>query len=301
MEQIIGWAIESCFEYDELAGALALRPGTPPYSFQHRKIQYNQAKNDPYGCTWYWWATFVVNCWWANQDWDKEDWDWFRTNATKYWWKDKEWMYTSRAWDMIVDRLNIKFPQQKRVKEAIQTYGWEDLVALMRKKWILHMGSLINSAYTNDIKDWVIEKPRGAWWTGHSRCIALTEVDGKEWVVIIENYFWWLTYNVIDIKDFQELLNRKQFHNQMFIYYPTENMTEIPYPYMTYAEAESIKKQYPMLVSPSFQETVRAWIDASQAGKFKQSDDKNIIRWKYRNYTWIDWVAKMIVDLEQLR
>ena len=52
-------------------------------------------------------------------------------------------------------------------------------------------------------------------------------------------------------------------------------MQEIPYPYMTMEEADKLERQYPALFTSNLSESVRAWIDASKAGK---------IQWKYKNY-----------------
>lgn len=289
MDTIIGWALQSNFEYDVPCGAgLQLRPKSPIKTFKKEKIQYNQAKSDPYWCTRYGAMTCVAN----NRDVDRDDSDfqWFRKNAEKYWWKDKLGMYTSRAGDMVVDRLNYKFPKQNRVKESLYTYdNKEEIEELFNLWWMIHFSSNINKAYTDTIQDWVIEEPRGAGGIGHSR--SKTKSSGS-WNIMIENYVDWLPYNVIDIKDYEELLNKKQFHIQVFIYYPTTNMTEIPYPYMSIEEADLLEKKYPDLFTPNFSESVRAWIDASKAG---------VIEWKYKNYKGIDWVMKMMIDLWVIR
>lgn len=289
IDKLIGGAYESDYEYDVPCGAgLTIRPDKPQRQFKDKKIQYNQSYHDPYWCTWYGAMTCVAN----NRDIERtqDDFDWFRLKAKDYWRRDKLWMYTSKAGDMVVDRLNIKYPNQHRVKEAIQTYD-DNLYDLFEKWWMLHMSSQINKQYTDTILDWVIEEPRGTKWSGHARSLTYPWRE-KERTMIVENYVDWLPYNVIDIKDFKKLLEARQFHRQVFIYYPTTNMTEIPYPYMSLEEADKLERQYPSLFTSNFSESVRAWIDASKAWA---------IEWKYKNYKWIDWVMKMMIDLWTIR
>lgn len=305
---IVWWALPSNFEYDVPSWAWLLqRPSKPPYTFFDRKIQYNQSIYDPFWCTRYGGITLIANSRWI--DITKEDRDWFRSNAANYWWINRYWMYTSKAWDMIVDRFNTKFPDQNWVKESINTYGSEDIIELLKSRWMLHMSSMINKRYTNDSQDdWVINWPRWIDWQWHSRCFVWLWY----WVWIVENYVevpWvnaWLKYNIIDLQEFKLMLEAKQFHNSVFIYYPTSNMqTPIPYPYMTIEEAENLEKitktVIPWLVSDSLSETVRAWVDAANSWVFAQTDDKSVVRYLFRNYTGIDWVAKMTIDLSQIR
>lgn len=291
MEILLGWARESNFEYDVPCGAgITIRPKKPQRVFKDNKIQYNQRVDDPYGCTWYWAMTCVINNWDITRT--DNDFVWFRTKAREYGWKDKIGMYTSKAWDMVVDRLNMKYPDQNRVKESIRVYDNTDEVKkLLKNGWMLHFSSQINSVYTNDIKDWVVEKPRWADGIWHSRSFT-TPSRENDWTMIVENYDWLLPHNVIDIKDFEELVKAKQFHIQVFIYYPTTKMQDIPYPYMTIEEADKLERQYPSLFTSNFSESVRAWIDASQSWTIKR---------KYKNYKWIDWVMKMMIDLSDIR
>jgi len=39
---------------------------------------------------------------------------------------------------------------------------------------------------------------------------------------------------------------------------------DIPYPYMTVEQAESLEKKYPDLFTSEFSESVRAWIDLAK-------------------------------------
>jgi hypothetical protein len=301
-------AKESNFEYDVPSWAAAfLRPEKALYDFKRRKIQYNQKIYDPYWCTWYGAATFIANLRWI--DWTKEDWNWFRDSAPSYWWSAGSWMYTSKAWDMIVKRLNMKFPEQRWVKESIDTYWSEDILGLLKVRWMLHMWSLINKKYLQDSQDdWVIEWPRWKWGEWHSRCFLYLWYGPG----IVENYAkvdWvttWLKYNIIDLKEFEKMLYERQFHNQVFIYYPTSKMkTPIPYPHMTVEQADALEKisksVIPGLVSEDLSETVRAWIEAAEAWLFKQTDDKTQVRYLFRKYNGLDGVWKMTLDLAQIR
>lgn len=289
MDELIGWAYESDFEYDVPCGTTIIRPASPQKKFQTNKIQYNQATNgDTYGCTRYGAMTCIANNW--DIDWTDSDFDYIRAKAPSYWYKDYIWMYTSKAGDMVVDYLNKLYPDQNWYKDTLNTYdSVNQIIELLKAGWMVHFSSQINQVYTNSILDGVIEEPRWTTGTGHARSISKSS---GEWEVIIENYVDWLPYNVIDIKDFHKLLEAKQFHRQVFIYYPTTNMTEIPYPYMSMEEADKLERQYTALFTPNFSESVRAWIDASKAWK--------IVR-KYKNYKGIDWVMKMMIDLSYIR
>lgn len=288
IDEIVGWAYQSDFEYDVPCWATIIRPDKPNRKFQDYKIQYNQAVNDPYWCTRYGAMTCVTNNW--DIDWMDIDFDYIRAKAPSYWFKDWVGMYTSKAGDMVVDYLNKLHPEHNWIKETFNTYeSANQIIELMKKWWMIHFSSQINQVYTNTILDGVIEEPRGTDGSGHARSLCKSSGERE---VIIENYVDWLPYNVIDIKDFKKLLEAKQFHRQVFIYYPTTNMTEIPYPYMTLDEANALESKYPLLFTPNFSESVRAWIDASKAGK---------IVWKYRNYKGIDGVMKMMIDLWAIR
>lgn len=307
-EVIIASAHESDFEYDVPSGAAAfLRPEGPAFKFSDRKIQYNQSINDPSGCTRYGACCFIANLW--GFDWEKSDRDWFREKAPSYWRKEWVWMFTSKAGDMIVARLNIKFPEQRWIKEAIYTYWDEDIKELLKTRWMLHMWSLINKKYISDSQDdGVIDWPRWKDGQGHSR--NFLRLWYGEWIV--ENYWavpWvrnWLKHNIIDLKQFDKMLQEKQFHNQVFIYYPTSNMkTPIPYPHMTVEQADQLEKiaksVIPGLVSEDLSETVRAWVEAAEAWVFAKTDDKTKVRYLFKRYNGLDGVGKMTLDLAQIR
>lgn len=301
---VLWWAFESNFEYDvPCSAAAAIRPAKPKYTFADKQIQFNQSVNDPYGCTRYWAATTIANNRWV--EFTKEDRDWFRANAPRYWYVHEQWMFTSRAGDMVVERLNQKFPEQKWIKEAIQFYE-NDIVALIKQWRVLHMGSQVNEIYTWYIYGGSIPWPWWRVWGWHSRSFA-DPTGSSKLPSIVENYvrIEWVTqgipYNIIAMPSWFWLVDYKQFHNQVFIYYPTVMETEIPYPYMSVDQAEALEKKYPDLFSATFSESVRAWVDASKKWLFSCTDCPNQNRRKFVKYTGIDWVMKMMIDLEQLR
>ncbi len=77
-----------------------------------------------------------------------------------------------------------------------------------------------------------------------------------------------MPFNVIEIDNIKDLEDNTQLYHTFFIIYPTGKMAvPIKYPYMTVEEAEALEKSYPLLVSPSFSESVRAWVDLAQAGE----------------------------------
>lgn len=73
--------MESDYEYDYRMGGVYERP-QPLYTFSDKKIQYNQSKNDPRGCTRYGAMTCITNNW--GIEWTKEDFDYMRATAPSY-------------------------------------------------------------------------------------------------------------------------------------------------------------------------------------------------------------------------
>ncbi len=279
---IIGWALESNFEYDY---KMWWEPPKPLHTFTEFQQQYNQRKNDPYWCTWYAVMTCIANNWGLVRK--DDDFLYMRNNAGRYGREDWVGMYLSKAGDMVVDYLNTKYPDQWWVKLAIDiVVDWKYYMDI---GYLLHMGSKINKAYANDILDWLIERVWGKDWSWHSR--STTAI--KKRVSIIENYVWWLPHNIIDIWDWDKINEASQFYRQAFIYYPTKKMPiEIPHPHMTVQEAEALEKRYPDLFTPEFSESVRAWIDLATAWK---------ITYWYTKYRGIDWVMKMMIDINKYR
>lgn len=277
-------AIEWEFEYDQRAGWLVDVP-TPIKIFSSDKIQYNQKLKDPMGCTRYAVMTCVTNNW--DITWTKEDFDYMRVTAPSYWWTPKNGMYLSKAGDMVVDYLNTLHPWQWWTKLEVNTI--EEWLHYMNLWYCLHMWSQINKVYTDDIQDWLITDPRGKTWQWHSRT-TIAQVYGTS---IVENYVWFLPYNVIDIRSWKELMDARQLFTYSFIYYTKQKMpVDIPYPYMTVEQAESLEKKYPDLFTSEFSESVRAWIDLAKEWKLKY--------W-YRKYLGIDGVMKMMIDINTYR
>lgn len=278
MEQLIlGWAIESNFEYDYIMWGI--EQPIPLHTFEIKKIQYNQSKNDPRGCTWYAVMTCIANNW--SIVWTDEDFKYMRENASRYGYVSWEWMYLSKAGDMVVDYLNIKYPTQWRIKKPIDIV--DEWMYYMDMWYMLHMGSKINKTYTNDILDWLISKARGKEWTGHSRSTSNIQVRTS----IVENYYWWLPFNVIDLRDWVEINKSNQFYRQAFIYYPTNKMPVVLPPHMTIEQANELEKKYHDLFTNEFSESVRAWIDEASKG----------MKLHFEKYLGIDWVMKMMNDL----
>lgn len=280
-------ACDSNYEYD-IAGAYSTRP-VPSFVFADKKIQYNQHKNDPAGCTRYAVMTCITN----NRDitWTDADFTYFRKTAPSYWWTSIG-MELSRAGDMVVDYLNRKYPWQGRVKEQIRNYTETDkLYQVIKDRYNVQMWSNINPTYTTEIKDGVLDKPRGKSWQGHSRSFAPAWTF--QGTVLVENFLWVLPYNVIDIRNLEELIAVKQLFNNSFIYYPTGKMPiAIPYKYITPAQADILEKKYPDLFTSDFSESVLAWEIAAKTWNMK---------YNYTRYEGIDWVMKMMIDLKQYR
>ena len=214
-----------------------------------------------------------------------------RTTAPSYGRVDKRGMQLSKAWDMVIDYLNKKYPQQGRYKEQIPNYQGTLLEEAIMQWYCVQMWSPINAAYTKEIKDGVINNPRGTVGTWHSRTFAPTW--SFQWKVLVENFDSVLPYNVIDIADMQQLLDVRQFFNNSFIYYPTNTMpVEIPYKYITPIQADALEKKYPDLFTPNFSESVLAWEIAAKTWNMK---------YNYVSYEGIDGVMKMMIDLKQYR
>lgn len=282
------WAQDSNYEYD-VAGAFITRP-KPLYVFADKKIQYNQHTNDPEGCTWYAVMTCITNNWDIIRT--TADFDYMRKTAPLYWRKAWFGMELSKAGDMVVDYLNRKYPWQWRTKEQIRNYDDKDILKSIIHEWYcVQMWSPINSVYMIEIKDWVVNNPRWKDWTGHSRTFA--ESGSHIWEEIVENFVGILPYNVIDIKDLDNLLAVKQFFYNSFIYYPT-HMPETPikYPYMSIETAQVYEKKDPVLYK-NLSETVRAWVDLAHAGKD--------VYYNFVNFEGISGVDKMIINLDKYR
>lgn len=221
-EDFVGWAIESNRESDYgIAWALEIVPSVL-YRFEDKKIQYNQATNDPYGCTWYAVMTAIANNRWI--EWTDQDFQYMRDTASNYGRLPKEWMLLSKAGDMIVDYLNKLYPDQGWNKLAISLYDeGEDY---MKKGYMLQVGSIVNSKYFGFTKTGLIDDTRGKEWKGHSRDLFLHiayEAKGE-----VENYEGILAHNVIDISVWEKIRAEAQYYRQAFLYYPTHtNMNEI--------------------------------------------------------------------------
>lgn len=285
VEDLLWWAKQSDFEYDYMMGSLFNEVPKPLHTFKEIQQQYNQRKDDPYWCCRYAVMTCIANNWGIERT--DADFLYMRETAPKYGRVDKEGMYLSKAWDMVDDYLNTKYPWQGRKKQSINIVT--EWATYMDMWYMLHMGSKINKKYTSDIQDWLISNTRGFDWIGHSRSTSIIQT----WKSLVENYVGWLPHNVIDLWSRDELMQYKQFYTQAFIYYPTKKMPEvIPYPHMTIQEAEILEKKYPDLFTQDFSESVRAWIDLATEGK---------IKYWYTKYKGIDGVTKMMIDIDNYR
>lgn len=225
-ELFVGWAIESNRECDYgLAWWLDIVPA-PLSRFETSKIQYDQATNDPYGCTWYAVMTAIANNrWHVRQD---HDFQYFRDNAYLYGRAPETWMLLSKAGDMVVDYLNKLSPSEGWTKLAISLYDeWDDY---MKKWYILQVWSIVNSKYfgfthTGDITDtrWT----EGKW---HSRCLFYHTAYPAR--AEIENYVGVIDHNIIDISVREKIVEEKSYYRQAFIYYPKGKMNpQIPVEY----------------------------------------------------------------------
>lgn len=273
---ILWGALESNFEYDYMMGGSDVP--TPLYTFKDKKVMYNQKWNDTYGCTWYAVMTCIANNW--DIDWTDEDFKYLRDAAPSYWWQWPPWMYLSRAWDMVVDYLNTKYPDQKRVKLSVSL---SDAMGYLGKWYCVQFGSTVNLQYRYDLDDGKISAP---WWSGgYGHCRSFTAIQTRD--SIIENYNWVYPHNLIDLRSLKELIESKQLFPQAFIYYPTTDMPEINVPHMTVEQADKLEKLHPDMFTSNLSESVRAWIDAAGKG----------MKLHYTTYLWVDGVMKMMNDL----
>lgn len=154
--EIIGGAIESNFECDYMMGGGSESIPAPLFSFKERKVSYSQSPKDPRGCCWYGVMTCIANNWGIDRT--DDDFQYMRDTAPSYGRTDKVGMYLSRAGDMVVDYLNVKHPDQKRVKMAISI---GDSVDYMKTGYMVQFGSKVNVKYRKDIDDGLISAPRG--------------------------------------------------------------------------------------------------------------------------------------------
>ncbi len=157
----------------------------------------------------------------------------------------------SRAGDMIIQRLNQKYPQMGWKKQSINLY--EDGEYYMEKGYILHIGSIVNNGYFQEIQDGLISKAWGKSGPnriGHVRAMFIPKAYDAH--VEIENYYGVLPHNVIDIQSWADMVAANQFYAESYIYYPTKKMpTPITIPYNKGT-------------TPGEMEIVRAWEEVIQ-------------------------------------
>lgn len=259
----------------------------PLRRFEKNQIQFNQNAYDKSGCTYTAGMTIVSNnrIVYITPD----DIQWFLANKHLY---GRTWagMYLDRACDMVCDRLNMLNPQQGRAKKQIDYYTERSKYLALGH--MIMIWSMINDTYIEEIKDWSIKKARWKTWIWHVRCDILSLATSNE--AIVENFLGVLPFNVINIDNIKDLEDNTQLYHTAFLIYPTWKMeTPIKYPYMTVEEAEALEKSYPMLVSPSFSESVRAWVDLAKAGED--------IYYEFVNFTGLDGVMKMMINLDKYR
>lgn len=182
-KDIVGGAIESYFEYDYMMGGDTSSIPAPLFSYKERKISYNQRPKDPRGCCWYGVMTCIANNWGIDRT--DEDFQYMRDTAPSYGRTDKVGMYLSRAGDMVVDYLNKKHPEQKRVKLPVPI---ADSADYMKSGYMVQFGSKVNIKYRKDIDDGLISAPRGKDGYGHCRSLAGLTAEKIDWTAIVENY-----------------------------------------------------------------------------------------------------------------
>lgn len=152
---------------------------------------------------------------------------------------------------MIIQRLNQKYPQMGWKKKAINLYTeGEDYLDM---GYIIHIGSIVNNGYFSEIQDGIITKSWGKAGPnriGHVRAMFMPLTYRAH--VIIENYKGTLPHNVIDIKDWNDMVQVNQFYAESYIYYPTKKMP--PVITIPYSKGET----------PGEKEIVRAWEEVIQ-------------------------------------